>query len=203
MPSDLNLLTLFQGVASTLQKNRSSLNQADTHNSDHGDNMVDIFELISQAVGEKKDTPAADQLAHAGKLLQGMKSGSAQEYAKGFSQAANQFQGQQLSTDNVGSLLQTLLGGGQAPAASDESGDVLGSLLSGLTGGSQGDDSGIDAGDILTAGLAFFSSKQRGESNLEAILDAVVSGSSMGQVPHRAQSSKLVMDSLVQMLSSK
>ena len=92
---------------------------------------------------------------------------------------------------------------GQAPEASNESGDVLGSLLSGLTGGSQADDSGLDAGDLLNAGLAFFQSKQRGESNLEAILDAVVSGSSMGQVPHRAQSSKLVMDSLVKMLASK
>ena len=203
MPADINLLPLFQSAASALQKNRSSLNQADAHNSDHGDNMVQIFDLITQAVGEKQDTPAADQLAHAGKLLGGMKSGSAQEYAKGFSQAANQFQGQQLTNNNVGSLLQTLLGGGQAPTASADSGDVLGSLLSGLTGGAQSDDSGVDAGDILNAGLAFFQSKQRGESNLDAILDAVVSGSSMGQVPHRAQSSKLVMDSLVQMLGSK
>ena len=203
MPSDINLLPLFQSAASALQKNRSNLNQADAHNSNHGDNMVQIFELITQAVGEKQDTPAADQLAHAGKLLGGMKSGSAQEYAKGFSQAANQFQGQQLKADNVGSLLQTLLGGGQAPTASADSGDVLGSLLSGLTGGAQSDDSGVDAGDLLNAGLAFFQSKQRGESNIEAILDAVVSGSSMGQVPHRAQSSKLVMNSLVQMLGSK
>ncbi|MEN8173280.1 MAG: hypothetical protein ABFS03_10425, partial [Chloroflexota bacterium] len=75
MSSDLNLLPLFQNVVSTLETNRSSLNQADTHNNDHGDNMVDIFSLITQAVGEKQDSPAANQLAHAGQLLSGMNSG--------------------------------------------------------------------------------------------------------------------------------
>ena len=203
MPSEIDLLPLFQNVVSALQNNRSDLNQADTYNNDHGDNMIEIFNQITQAIGDKKDTSAADQLAHAGKLLGGIKSGSAQEYAKGFTQAADQFQGQQLTTGNVGSLLQSLLGGGQAPAASTNSGDIFGSLLSGLTGGNKTDDPGLDTGDILEAGLAFFQSKQRGEGNLEAVLDAIVSGSSMGQVPHRAQSSKLVMDSLLQMLGPK
>jgi hypothetical protein len=46
-------------------------------------------------------------------------------------------------------------------------------------------------------------SKQRAESNLEAIFNTVGSVSHMGQVPHRAQSTKLVMESLVQMLASK
>jgi len=203
MPSNIDLLPLFQSAAATLGKNRSSLNKADAHNNDHGDNMVEIFGLITQAMGKKQDTPAADQLDHASQLLGGMKSGSAKEYAKGFSQAANQFQGQSVTTDNVSTLVQTLLGGGQAPEASTDSSDVLGSLFSGLTGGGQDDDSGVDAGDFLKAGLAFFQSKQRGESNLEAIMDAVVSGSSMGQVPHRAQSSKLVIDSLLNSLAHK
>jgi hypothetical protein len=42
--------------------------------------------------------------------------------------------------------------------------------------------------------------KQSGDSNLEAVMDAVISASKMGETPHRAQSSKLVADGLLQTL---
>jgi hypothetical protein len=200
MSSAVDLLSLFQAVSGTLQENRTDLNKADTHNNDHGDNMVEIFELITQAMGEMQSAEPAEQLAHASKLLQEKQSGSAQMYSKGLSQAAQQFQGQQITSENAALLLQILLGGGEAPMESSAPGDMLGSLLSGLTGGSQGDDEALDAGDLLNAGLAFMQSKQRGESNLDALMDAIVSASSMAEVPHRAQSSKLVADTLFSLL---
>jgi hypothetical protein len=42
--------------------------------------------------------------------------------------------------------------------------------------------------------------KQSGDSNLVAAMDTVISASKMGETPHRAQSSKLVADVLLQTL---
>jgi hypothetical protein len=42
--------------------------------------------------------------------------------------------------------------------------------------------------------------KESGDSNLEAGIDALISASKMGETPHRAQSSKLVADVLLQTL---
>lgn len=45
--SPIDLLKMFQGVTWQLQKNKESLNQADEYNHDHGDNMVETFEVIT------------------------------------------------------------------------------------------------------------------------------------------------------------
>jgi len=72
-------------------------------------------------------------------------------------------------------------------------------LLDSLVDSIGGED-GLDMGDILSAGAAFLESKQEGDSNLEAAVDAIISTSKMGETPHRAQSSKLVADVLLQTL---
>ena len=113
--SPIDLGKLFQTVMGTLAKNKESLNNADTNNHDHGDNMVNTFELITRAMKEKKDANPSDQLAYAAEILRQQKSGSAQLYAKGLSQASQQFQGRQVTSDNATILIQTLLGVGEAP----------------------------------------------------------------------------------------
>ena len=111
----LDLLKLFQTVTGTLSENRDALNQADDRNHDHGDNMVDIFQAITQAMQDKQGADPADQLAHASQLLRQRQSGSAQVYAQGLSQAASKFQGQQVTPNNAMTLIQSLLGGGAEP----------------------------------------------------------------------------------------
>ena len=113
--SPIDLGQLFQTVVGTLANNKASLNNADTNNHDHGDNMVNTFELITRAIKEKKGANPSDQLAHAAEILSQQKSGSAQLYAKGLSQASQQFQGQQVTSDNAMTLIPTLLGIGEAP----------------------------------------------------------------------------------------
>jgi hypothetical protein len=113
--SPIDLGNLFQSVIGTLNKNKESLNKADTNNHDHGDNMVNAFDLIAKAIKEKQGADPAGQLAHAAEVLGQQKSGSAQLYAKGLSQAARQFQGKQVTSDNVMTLVPTLLGVGEAP----------------------------------------------------------------------------------------
>jgi hypothetical protein len=251
--NQLNLASLFRTVAGSLANQRESLNQADTYNHDHGDNMVEVFNVISQAMQAKRNADPADQLEYASQLLRQQKSGSAQIYAQGLKQASKEFQGQKhVTTDSAMQLIQALMGGGQASSAPAQAGigDLLGSLLGGagagtqqpqtgggdllgalLGGGSTGtqqpqagggdmlgallgsltgtqsptqnqpSSTGIDAGDLLSAGMAFLNTKSQGGSNMEAIVNAVVSGSSMGNSAHRSQSGALVVNSLLQAIS--
>ena len=226
-PSNIGLASLFQTVTGTLTKNRENLNEADTSNHDHGDNMVDTFEVITQAMKEKKGADPADQLAYAAEILRQRKSGSAQLYAKGLSQASQEFQGQQVTSGNAMTLIQTLLGGGQASGQQQQSGgvdDILGSLLGGtnqqeqqsggvgnilgsLLGGTnqqepiQQSSQGLDIGTLLNAGMTFMNTKSRGGSNIEAIVNAIVSSSAMGG-SYRSQSGSLVANALMQAVQS-
>jgi hypothetical protein len=205
MGNQFDLAGLFQTVTENLVGKKDLLNEADTYNANHGDNMVEIFEVITQAMKEKRDSDPADQLAYASQLLRGKQSGSAQVYARGLAQASEQFQGKSITPDNAMRLIQSLLGGGEAPASqasSAPSGDLLSSLLGGLTGGGGTSGEGLDAGDLLSAGMAFMQSQQAGEGMLESIVDALVSSSQMGQSSHRSQSGSIVANTLLQMLGS-
>lgn len=206
MPKKMNLLSLFSTVAGSLAQNQDSLNQADTYNHDHGDNMVETFRVITEAMETKKGADPADQLAYASQLLKNRsKSGSAKMYAEGLSEASNKFQGSELNNDNVMMLAQALLGGAQAPTPQSpaSSGDPLGSLLGGMSSGqtSSGQE-GLDMGNLINAGMAFMNAKQQGGGNLESIIQALVSSSQAGQTPHRAQSGALVTNVLMQLLGS-
>lgn len=196
MAQKLDLLSLFQTVSGALSDNKESLNKADTHNGDHGDNMVQIFNLVSEAVGKKSKASPSAQLEQAGKALKKQKSGSAQVYAEGLLEAANTFQDSSITTDDAMTLVQTLLGGGKAGETAKDS------SLTDMLGGFLGGEDGLDAGDLLNAGLAFLSAKNRGDSTSEALIEAVISSSPLGEVPHRAQSSQVVVSTILENLGS-
>ncbi|MDX9865634.1 MAG: hypothetical protein RBT34_12595 [Anaerolineaceae bacterium] len=198
--TQLDLASIFKTVTSTLAQNQSALNEADTYNHDHGTHMVDIFNTITKAVGSKQGKDAATQLKYAGEqLLKGEHSGSAEMYGKNLLEAASQLKGQQLTADNGMQLVQMLLGAQQPAQQQPAAGGMLGSLLGGLAAG--GTSEGLDAGDLLNAGMAFMQARKSGDSNAEALLDAVVAASSAGQSQHRAQSGKLVAFSLLEAFS--
>ena len=112
----------------------------------------------------------------------------------------------------TGGLLGSLLGGGtQQQQQTPTSGDMLGSLLGSLMGGSQQspkpDEGGIDTGSLLKIGMLLFAayklsgrkSSSQGSGNLvSTLLDTLISNTAMGKTAHRAQSGKLVADSLLQ-----
>ncbi len=209
----VNLLNLFQSVTEALSNNKEALNQADTYNHDHGDNMVQVFDTVAEAMKAKKGASPADQLAYASELLRQRQSGSAQYYAGGLSRAAQQFAGQAVTTENAMQLVQTLLGGEQpAPPATEApsgEGDLLGSLLSSLTGAAgtpapaQADPSpGLDVGDLLNAGLSFLGAKQAGASDANALLGALTTATQGGNTPYRAQSGAVVANAVMQALGS-
>jgi hypothetical protein len=201
--NSLDLSALFNVAAQTLSANQASLNQADTENQNHGDNMVQVFNAISQVMANQQGASPSQQLSSASQYLaQNGTSGSAQAYSQGLAQAAQQFQGQQAVTpDNAMLLVQSLLGGGQqAPA---QGGDLLGSLLGGQSApqaDSGQQDDGIDLGDVLNAGMSFMNAKQQGQSNLQAALTALMSAGPMAK-PHRQQSGQIVANTLLQFVS--
>jgi len=220
----MDLSSLFNVAAQALTANQSSLNQADTENQNHGDNMVQVFNMISQVMANQQGASPSQQLNSASQYLaQNGTSGSAHIYSQGLAQAAQQFQGQSAVTpDNAmtliqsllggaqpassqgGDLLGSLLGGGQQSQSPTQGGDLLGSLLGGQSapqGGGQ-QQSGIDLGDILNAGVNFMSAKQQGQDNLQAALSALMSAGPMAQKPHRQQSGQVVANALLQFVGN-
>ncbi len=220
----MDLSTLFNVAAQALTANQASLNQADTENQNHGDNMVQIFHMISESLASQQGSAPSSQLQHASNYLaQNGTSGSAQIYAQGLAQAAQQLQGHSAITpENAMLLVQSLLGGGQQQAAAPAGGDLLGALLGGGQAAPQGGDllgtllggdqsvpqaasqqsDGIDLGDVLNAGMAFMNAKQQGQDNLQAALSALVSAGPMAQKTHRQQSGQLVANALLQAIGN-
>ncbi len=135
------LANIFQAVTNTLVDNQHSLNQADDQNHDHGTNMVQTFQTITNSLEQKKASSGGDALAYASQQVsKEATSGSGKLYAQNLANAANQFQGQNIDSKGALQLLQTLIGGGQTPQqpqqpAQPAGGDILGELLGGLTGG--------------------------------------------------------------------
>jgi hypothetical protein len=199
-----DLSALFEVATQALAANQSSLNQADTENQNHGDNMVQAFNMIAQSMAAQRGSAPSTQLQHASEYLaQNAQSGSGQVYAQGLAQAAQQFQGQEAVTpDNAMLLIQSLLGGGQQPS-SQAGGDLLGTLLGGQQAGSSGGgpSDGIDMGDLVNAGMAFMNAKQQGQDNIQAALAALMSAGPMAQKPHRQQSGQLVANALLQAIA--
>lgn len=115
-------------------------------------------------------------------------------------------QAQPSQSSGSGDLLSTLLGGlggSQAqPSQSSGNGDLLSTLLGGLTNSQGSGQSGLDAKDLLSAALAYFSAKQSGQSNLQAILQAVSAASRFSGSNDRTQSGALVVNTILNMMGS-
>ncbi len=262
--SSVDLANIFQSVTQALAENQQALNQADEYNQDHGTNMVQTFQTITNALEQKKGSSASTALNYAAKQLSmNATSGSSQLYAQNLAQAAGQFKGKSMDTQGAVQLLQMLIGGGQAApsAAQPDGGDMLGSLLGGFAGGESssaqqapqggndmlgallggltgggmpqqqqtaqgGDDmlgtllggltgaggtgtgtggglqDGLGMDDLLNAGMAYFQAKQSGGSNTQAVVQALLAGSGMGNSVHRNESTQIVVNTFMQALGA-
>ena len=137
--SQVDLGKVFGAVTEVLKENQQSLNAADEYNHNHGDNMVESFQVITKAVRAKRKAPPAEQLAAArDRLRQRPQSGSAQLYSQGLEQAADRLKDKgAISQQDALLLVQALMGGQttQAPQAQTPAEDPIGSLLGALMGG--------------------------------------------------------------------
>jgi hypothetical protein len=204
MARAIDLAKIFSAASKVLAKNQDALNQSDGHNHNHGDHMVEVFDVITRAMKEKKDASSADQLEYAARLLrQKTNSGSGQAYASGLERAARALVGRSLTKENAGALIPSLLGARpQVAPQSDDAGDLPGSLFASLPGrppgGKGADRPGID--ELLNAGLYRKDAKQTGRADWKALIGAVVNSSAIGE-GGRAESGALVADALLAALS--
>ncbi len=131
--SSVDLALIFNSVTHSLAENQSTLNHSDKFNQDHGDNMVQTFQTITEALQQKKGSSTSTALSYAAKqLTETGKSSSSKLYAENLNLAALEFKGKKIDLQGALQLLQTLIGGGKAG-----NGDLLGSLLGGVLGASQ------------------------------------------------------------------
>jgi hypothetical protein len=140
----MDLASLFNVATQALSANQSNLNDSDAENHNHGDNMVQVFNTISQVMANNSNASPSEQFSQASQYLaQNGTSGSAHAYSQGLAQAAQQFQGQPAVTqDNAMTLIQSLLGGG---GAQQQSSNPLDALLGG------GGNSSAGGSDLLGA----------------------------------------------------
>ena len=143
----VNLAQLFGSVTQVLKENQQSLNTVDDYNHNHGNNMVNNFQVIANALQEKQGASPTEQLSYASEALgQSSQSSSAQLYSQGLAQAAARFQGKPAVTQDDAMMLVHSLMGGQTGASQTGGGamDLLGSLLGGQMGQQQGQASQSD-----------------------------------------------------------
>ena len=209
----VDLVDLFQNVTQALAANQQTLDQADDYNHNHGSNMVQTFQTVTNALEKKRGASASSALGYAAKTLSRQaNSGSSQLYAQNLAEAATKFKGKRVNEKGALDLLQTLIGaqaGGQSgsqPGAPTGGDDMLGSLLGGLTGGGSSQSSGqggLNLQNLLQAGMAYMQASQGGASTMQALVQAFVAGSGMGNARHRSESTQLVVSSFLQALGAQ
>ncbi len=108
--STLSLAPLFHAVGDVLRQNQSALNQADLQNSNHGDHMVEIFQIAAQAAQEQSAASLAEAMAAASGLLEALSgNGSAKMYAHGLRQMAEQMRRYDVTLDELVAYVQKVL----------------------------------------------------------------------------------------------
>ena len=108
----LEVSSLFQSVLDALIQKQPELNQADPYNQNHGDHMVEIFQIAVRAAREKQSASLAEAMYYASQLLQGCEhNGSAQVYARGLTCLADQFSQRQIDLDDLAPYAQVAISG--------------------------------------------------------------------------------------------
>ena len=209
--SHFELAPLFQAIGEVLRLNQAALNQADTVNGNHGDHMVEIFDLATRAAQDKADLDLAGAMLSASQLLeQTAQNGSAQLYARGLAHIATQFRSHGITLENLLPYVQKTLSERKEAQQSSEgdstasSGAVLKALMTGLSAWEQAENGQtvsehpLDMGVLFQFGMAYIQAKQRGGSRSEVIADAAVSVSPLSRTPYRYQSGKLAIHALLE-----
>jgi hypothetical protein len=216
--SRLALAPVFEEIGAKLVENRSRLNEADKFNGNHGDHMVSIFDAATRAAEETRDQELAASMAYAGSRLALLKdNGSAQVYARGLECVAAQLGERQITLDELVNYVSSVLEGESAQPANGEagnggsrrSGEVLKALVAGIaewnrreSGDAQGG-SPLSMGALFDFGIVYLQAKQRGGTRTAIIADTAASVSPLGGVPHRLESGKLVVETLLKALGAQ
>jgi hypothetical protein len=210
----IELAPIFQAVREAMVENRLAFNQADKANANHGDHMVEIFEAAVQAAGERQADGLAEAMDYAGELLRRLEgNGSAQVYARGLNKLGEQFRRREITLEDLVAYLGKVLKeekqasmaapGNNAPASPAPSKDVLKALVTALAAWQQGESgeeksgSPVDLGYLFDLGIVYLQAKGRNPTRVAALADAAATVSPLSKSPHRYESGKLAIATLL------
>ena len=207
----VTLAPIFSAVGQALEQNRLSINQDDTVNHNHGDHMVEIFRVATQAAVEIPESDLADVMDHTAGRLEGLQTNaSAQVYARGLHQIAGQMRLRQISLDDLVRTVQGALREEKSEPVSRQpageqshKGSVLKALLSGLAGWSrieedkEDTDTPLDFSSMFEFGMAYMQAQQHYDSRIDILADAAVSASPLGKNPYRHRSGMIVVRAML------
>lgn len=209
--SSENLAALFQAVGEALRRERERLNQADPYNGDHGDHMVEIFQVAVSTAQSIPDAELAEVMDLVGQSLATLQdNGSAQVYARGLKAMGRSYLESGVRLGDLIATVQGTLGGAQlgSERSSGKSGDVLKATLTGLAGWTQAESGEsrsakpLDMGSMFEYGLAYLAAKGRGGSRVAVLADAAASVTPLREVPHRYESGKIAIQAFLESMAA-
>jgi hypothetical protein len=198
-----DLARLFRTVQAAMEAQRQAFNQADEFNGNHGDHMVEIFEIAARASEQQGGIELAAAMERAGQwLVTCIDNGSAQVYARGLAALAEQFRKHEISLQDLLAYVRGVThekSESKAPQA--KSGPVLKALMGGLAdwqGAEEGKaTNGLSLGYLFDLGVAYMQAKGHGGSRVEVIAEAAAAASPLKDVSHRRMSGKAVILALL------
>jgi hypothetical protein len=209
------LAGVFQAAEEALSRQREALNQADPSNANHGDHMLEIFQVATRAAQSLPLASLPEALEQASRLLAQLgDNASAQVYARGLEQFGRAFRDHQVEIDDLAGYVQNIVQappvgdntGGQmaVPVKGDRGAEVLKALVSGLAAWDQVEngkipsEKGVDVSYLFELGMIYMQAKSQGGSRLDVLTEAAVNASPLSRVPHRLQSGRLAFHALLQ-----
>jgi phosphoenolpyruvate---glycerone phosphotransferase subunit DhaL len=191
-----------------ISNNRDQLNSIDeTAHPDHGDNVAHNLGIIKSTLESQPTQNPSDALRLVAQRLSEQGRGStAPQYAQGLQQAATHFQGQQnLSNDDMGLLLHSMLGGATGSQAAAQQGGMSG-MLGMLSGQTQQPAPG--GGDLVSklapVAVEFMRAKASGSSTqsaaMQAAMKAVIGGNPLQASTPSGASGGLIAQSIMRTL---
>jgi dihydroxyacetone kinase-like protein len=204
--STLDLAKLFGVALNAVNENRGQLNSLnETNHPDHGDNVAHNLGLIKSTLESQQSQSPSDALRAVAQLMSQQGRGStAPQYAQGLQQAADHFQGQQnMTNDDIGLLLHTMLGASSAGQFASQSGGMVGMM--GAPAGQSPQTGGNDlVNKLAPAAMEFMRAKQSGADTksaaMQAAMRAMVGGNPLQASSPGGASGGLIAQSIMKSL---
>ena len=211
----LMLTEVFSSIALKLAEQREALNALDVINHNHGDHMVEIFQVATRAAGEDEGASLGVAMERGAELLRRMTdNGSAQVYGRGLRLLAAQLRQRQIELENLLPVVQGYLRQEKQNVedGSPGSGEVLKGLMAALAewdqleaeqdrGAEKKPFAGVGMGYLFGMGMAYLQAKEKGGDRLDVLSETIVSASPLGKTPYRHASGVIAVRALLQALN--
>jgi len=190
----MDLASLFGAALKSMTQNRQAINKMDGYNGNHGDNMTQNLQVITDALRSRQSQPPAEALQYASQMLQSNGvGGSSRYYAQGLDDAATMMRDRpEMGNADIANLVLSILNAVPAesdPGQSQASDNVLAQMM-GLASqqpvAPAKKDMSATASQLLSvavpAALAFMQAKQGGADTKSAAVQSLMSSLVGGQV---------------------